>query len=155
MDVPTNAPTFEFDGLSNRTAKTYVVKCNSRHPGQYAIMGSGQTFSYVSTFWDALYLMSVGGRFQYCYIRNTCKHVCDVCTVNECQWKITCRAIGPSDVVQVYTFINEHSHSVDDVVTSQPLVKSNQAFVVIDEVIHSTPDYQSRQICKDFDQEHG
>ena len=35
----------------------------------------------------------------------------------------------------MHTFINEHSHSVDDVVASQPLVRSNRAVVVIDEVI--------------------
>ena len=57
--------------------------------------------------------------------KETSKHICVVCTINECQWKITCRAIGVSDVVQVHTFINEHSHSVDDVVASQSLVRSN------------------------------
>ena len=36
--------------------------------------------------------------------------------VNECQWNITCRDIGASNVVQVDTFLNEHGHSVDDVV---------------------------------------
>ena len=54
----------------------------------------------------------------------------------------------------MHTFINEHSHSVDDVVASQPLMKSNRAAVVIDKVIHSTLDYQPRQICKDFVREH-
>ena len=112
----------------------------------FNIMGSGQTFPNAYAFRDALYLMLVGGRFRYYYKRNTCKHICVVCMVNECQWKI----IGASDVVQVHTFINEHNHSVDDVVASQSLVKPNRAVVVIDEVIHSTLDYQSRQICKDF-----
>ena len=56
-------------------------------------------------------------------------------------WKIICHAIGASDVVQVHTFRNEHSHTVDDVVASQPVVRCNRATVVIDEVIQSTLEY--------------
>ena len=61
--------------------------------------------------------------------------------MTNCPWKITCRVVGASDVVQVHTFRNEHSHTVDDVVASQPVVISNRAAVVIDEVIRSTPEY--------------
>ena len=35
----------------------------------------------------------------------------------------------------MYTFRNERSHTVDDVVASQPVVRSNCAALVIDEVI--------------------
>ena len=77
-----------------------------------------------------------------------------VCTVNGCPWKITCRTIGASHVVQVHTFINHHNHSIDDVVTNEPLVRSTRADVVIDDVIRSTPKYQPRQICEDFIREH-
>ena len=38
--------------------------------------------------------------------------------MTDCPWKITCRVVGASDVVQVHTFRNEHSHTVDDVVAS-------------------------------------
>ena len=154
LDVSKNAPTFESNGLSNGSVEIDMVQRNSRHPGQYTIMGSRQTFPNASAFWDALYLMSLKGRFWYYYKRNTSKHVCVVCTVNECQWKITCHAISASKVVQVHTFINEHNHSVDDVAASQPLVRSNRALVVIDDVICSTLDYQPRKICKDFILEH-
>ena len=106
LDVSTNAPTFEFDGLSNKTVEIDVVQCNSRHPVQYVIIGKGQTFPNAYAFWEALYLMSVGGRFQYYYKRNTCKHMCVVYTVNECQWKIIYLDIGALYVVQVHTFIN-------------------------------------------------
>ena len=75
--------------------------------------------------------------------------------VNGCLWKITCLAIGVSDVVQVHTFINQHYHSVDDVVSNQSLVRSNRVVVVIDDVIRSTLEYQPRQICKDFVREYG
>ena len=72
--------------------------------------------------------------------------------MTNCPCKVTCRAVGPLDVVQVR---NKHSHTIDDVVASQPVVRSNRAAVVIDEVIRSTPEYQPRQICKDFVREHG
>ena len=45
--------------------------------------------------------------------------------VNDCSWKITCRAMGVSHVVQVHTFVNEPRHTVDDLVSSQPLVRCN------------------------------
>ena len=89
-------------------------------------MGTRQPFPNAYAFRDALYLISLGGRFWYYYKRNTSKHICVVYTVNECQLKITCLAIGVSDVIQVNTFINEHSRSVDDIITSQPLARSNR-----------------------------
>ena len=49
LDVSANAPTFEYDGLSNRSAETDTVQRNSRYLGQYAIMGSKQTFPNAST----------------------------------------------------------------------------------------------------------
>ena len=55
----------------------------------------------------------------------------------------------------MHTFRNEHRHTMEDVVTSQPIVRSNRAAVVIDEVIRFTPEYQPRKICKDFVREHG
>ena len=75
LDVYANAPTFEFDGLSNRSAETDAIQHNPRHPGQYAIMGSRQTFLNASAFQDALYLISLGVRFRYYYKRNTSKHI--------------------------------------------------------------------------------
>ena len=92
--------------------------------------------------------VSLSGRFRYYYKRNSHKHITVICKMTYCLWNITCHAIGASDVVQVHTFQNEHSHTVDDVVASQPVVGSNCAVVVIDEVIQSTPEYQPRKICK-------
>ena len=48
-----------------------------------------------------------------------------------------------------------HNHWLEDVALSQPLVRSNHASLVIDDVIRSTPEYQPRQICKDFVRQHG
>ncbi|KAL6310773.1 hypothetical protein AAG906_007416 [Vitis piasezkii] len=69
-----------------------------------------------------------------------------VCTVAQCPWKVTARAIGDSKIVQVHTFRNVHNHSLEDVSSSQPLVRSNRASLVIDDVIRSTPNYQPSQI---------
>ncbi|KAL6327660.1 hypothetical protein AAG906_022223 [Vitis piasezkii] len=65
-----------------------------------------------------------------------------VCTIQDCPWKITARAIGNSNIVQVHTFQNVHNHCMEDVVSFQPLVRSTRASLVIDDVIQSTPEYQ-------------
>ena len=118
-------------------------------------MASGQMFPNADAFCDVVYLMSIAWRFQYYYKRDCFKHMTFICTVNGCPWKITCRVVGASHVVQVHTFVNEHRHTVDNLVSSQPLVRCNQASKVIDDAIRCTPENMSRQICKDFVQEHG
>ena len=105
IDISANGPIIESHGLSNRGAKIDVLQRSTRR-FQNAIMGSGQTFPNVSTFWDALYLMSLSGKFRYYYKRNSYKHITVICTVTNCPWKITCRVVGASDVVQVHTFRN-------------------------------------------------
>ncbi|RVW62980.1 hypothetical protein CK203_059295 [Vitis vinifera] len=69
-----------------------------------------------------------------------------VCTITQCPWKVTARAIGDSKIVQVHTFRNGHNHSLEDVSSSQPLIRSNHASLVIDDVIRSTLNYQPSQI---------
>ena len=101
-----------------------VVQHNSRR-FQNEIMASGQTFPNVDAFCDVVYLMSIARRFRYYYKENICKHMTIICTVNDCPWKITCRVVGASHLVQVHSFVNEHRHTVDDVVSSQPLVRCN------------------------------
>ena len=101
-----------------------------------------------------MYLISFFDRFRYYCKRNNYKHITITCTVRGCPWKITCRAMGASNVVKMHTFINDHSHTVNDVVTSQPFVRSNRASMVIDEVIRSTPEYQLQEIFKDFIRDH-
>lgn len=96
---------------------------------------SGQTFPNATIFRDALYPFSIGWRFRYRFKRNTVKHMCIVCMASECPWEIACRAIGALSVAQVHTFINEHNHSVDDLIECQPIIRSNRAAVVIDEII--------------------
>ena len=99
--------------------------------------------------------MYLAGKFQYSYKINSSKHMTVVCTIEDCLRKITARAIGDSNIVQVHTFRNVHNHCLGDVALSQPLVRSTCAFLVMDDVVRSTPEYQPRQICKDFVRQHG
>ena len=151
MDISENDPTL--DNVAFQNATQDVLHCNSRR-FQNAIMGSGQTFPNASAFRDVVYRMSLSCRFRYYYKRNSYKHITVMCTVSDCPWKITCRVVSVSNIVKVYIFINDHNHNVDDVVASQPLIRSNCASMVINEVILSTPKYQPGQICKDFIKEH-
>ena len=63
--------------------------------------------------------------------------------------------MGASHLVKVHTFVNEYRHTVDDLVSSQTLVRCNRASKVIDDVIRCITKYMPRQICKDFVREHG
>ena len=147
MDVSANASQFvEFHVVE-------VVQHNSRR-FQNEIMCSGQTFPNTDAFRDVVYLMSIARRFWYYYKKNCFKHMTVICTVNDCPWKITYRAVGALYLVQVHTFVNEHRHIVDDLVSTQPLVRCNQASKVIDDIIRCIPEYMPRQICKDFIREH-
>ena len=73
-----------------------------------------------------------------------------ICVVEGCHWKVTAHVVGRTKIVQVYTFRNEHNHSLEDVSIFEPTVRCNWATSMIDDVIHSNPDYLPRQICKDF-----
>ena len=117
-------------------------------------MGSGHTFPNALDFRDVVYMMSLDGQFRYYFKINNSKHMTVLCTVVECPWKITCRVIGSSNVVQVHTFRNFHNHSLKDVASYQPLVRLTRTSLVIDNVIRSTPEYQPRKICKDFVRQH-
>ena len=88
-------------------------------------MGSGQTFPNADAFRDAVYLMSIVGRFRYYYKRNCFKCMTVICIVNGCPWKITCGAVGASHVVQVHTFVNKHRHTINGIVSFQPSVRCN------------------------------
>ena len=120
MDVSANASQF----CEIHRPEGDVVQHNSRR-FQNEIMGSGKTFPNVDAFHDVVYLMSIAGRFQYYYNINCFKHMTIVCTLNESPWKITCHVIGASYVVQVHTFVNEHKHTVDDIVSVTPQTRGS------------------------------
>ncbi|RVW87460.1 hypothetical protein CK203_036245 [Vitis vinifera] len=154
LHISNESPTIQSVGFSQRCAMTNTVQLQpSRF--EHSIVGSGHTFPNASEFRDAIYLMSLAGKFRYSYKRNSPKHMTVVCTIEDCPWKITTRAIGDSNIVQVHTFRNVHNHCLEDVVLSQPLVRSTRASLVIDDVIRSTLEYQPHQICKDFVRQHG
>ena len=139
----------------------FTYRCVESHPNELqtmrfsnAILGSGQTFRNASEFRDALYLMSLVGRFRYRFKKNTPQRMSLVCTIDNCPWKITCRALGAANVVQFHMFENTHNYSLDDVASSQPTIRANRAPMVINNVIRSTPEYQPLQICKDFVRQH-
>ncbi|KAL6325943.1 hypothetical protein AAG906_038434 [Vitis piasezkii] len=148
-DLPINicndSLTIESYGFSHRCAEANILERDSRR-FENSIMGSGHTFSNAAEFRDVVYLMSIAGRFRYRFKRNSTKHMTVVCTITQCPWKVTARAIGVSNIVQVHTFHNHHNHSLENVAACKPLVRSNRASLLIDDVIRSTPDYQPRQI---------
>ena len=98
MDISANGPIIESYGLSNRGVETDVLQRSTRL-FQNAIMGSGQTFPNVYAFRDAVYLISLSGRFWYYNKRNSYTHITIIGTVTNYPLKITCRAVGASDVV--------------------------------------------------------
>ena len=153
MDICNDSLLIESYRVSQRCVKSNMLEHDSRQ-FQNSIMGSGHTFPNTVEFQDAVYLMSIVGRFHYCFKRNSIKHMTIVCTIDECPWKVTAHAIGDSNIFQVHIFRNLHNHSLEDVVLSQPLVRSNRASLLIDDVIWFTPEYQPRQICKDFQRQH-
>ncbi|KAL6332956.1 hypothetical protein AAG906_019967 [Vitis piasezkii] len=157
-DLPINiyndSLTIESYGFFHRCAEENILERDSRR-FENSIMGSGHTFPNAAEFHDVAYLMSIAGRFRYRFKRNITKHMTVVCIVTECPWKVTTHVVGDSNIVQVHTFHNHHNHSLEDVAACQPLVRSNRASLLIDDVIQSTPDYQPRQICKDFQRQHG
>ena len=149
LHMSNESPTIESFGFSQKCAEINIVQLQ---PSRFedSIVGSGHTFPNASGFQDAIYLMSLAGKFRYSYKRNSPKHMTVVCTIEDCPWKITARAIGDSKIVQVHTFRNLHNHCLEDVALCQPLVRSTRVSLVIDDVIRSTPKYQPQQICKDF-----
>ena len=155
MDVSDDPPRIQSYGFLQRCAEQTPVDQLDSSQFHNAIMGSGQTFRNATKFRDAVYLMSLAGKFRYSFKRNSPKQMTVVCSVDECPWKITCRAIGSTNIVQVHTFRNVHNHSLEDVASCQPLVRSNRASLIIDNVIRSNPDYHPRQICEDFIKQHG
>ena len=134
LHMSNELPTIELFGFSQKCAETNIIQLE-RSRFEHSIIGSGHTFPNASEFRDAIYLMYLVEKFQYCYKRNSSKHMTEVCTIEDCPWKSTARAIGDSNIVQVHTFRNVHNHCLEDVALSQPLVRSTHASLVIDDVV--------------------
>ena len=103
LHMSNELPTIESFGFSQRCADTNIVQLQpSRF--EHSIIGNGHTFPNASKFRDAIYLMSLAGKFRYSYKKNSSKHMTVVSTIEDCPWKITARVIGDSNIVQVHTF---------------------------------------------------
>ena len=65
-------------GFHQRCVESHVSPLESSC-FESAILGSGHTFSTANDFRDAIYLMSVGGRFRYKFKRNCLKYMIVMC----------------------------------------------------------------------------
>ena len=70
-------------GFHQRSAESHVGPLESSR-FESAILDNGHTFSTANEFRDAIYLMSVGGRFRYKFKRNCLKHMTIICVVEGC-----------------------------------------------------------------------
>ena len=59
-----------------------------------AILRLGHTFKNVEEFRNAIYQMSLSGRFEYKYKKNSPTHMSAKCSAEGCPWKITAHAVG-------------------------------------------------------------
>ena len=120
-----------------------------------AILGSGHTFKNANEFRNAIYQMSLAGRFQYKYKKNSPTHMSVKCSVEDCPWKITAHAVEGNEILRVYTYQVNHNHIAQDECSSKVRVSSKRGVVVVEDVFRTTPEYLPRQICKDFERDHG
>ncbi|RVW49070.1 hypothetical protein CK203_111715 [Vitis vinifera] len=72
--------------------------------------GSGHTFKNADEFRNAIYQMSLAGRFQYKYKKNSPTHMSVKCSVEDCPWKMTAHAIEENEILRVYTYQVNHNH---------------------------------------------
>ncbi|RVX22960.1 Transposon Ty3-G Gag-Pol polyprotein [Vitis vinifera] len=120
-----------------------------------AILGSGHTFKNAEEFCNAIYQMSLGGRFEYKYKKNSPTHMSVKCSVKGCPWKITAHAVERNVILRVHTYQVNHNHIAQDECSSKVKVSSKRGAVVVEDVFRTTLDYLPHQICKDFERDHG
>ena len=65
------------------------------------------------------------------------------------------RVIWETELVQVFTFINIHNHSMDNANFRKPVVRTKHDGALVDDVIIETLDYLPKQLCKDFEWQYG
>ncbi|WJZ96735.1 hypothetical protein VitviT2T_015388 [Vitis vinifera] len=114
-------------GFASRCADSEYTPLESNQFRE-AILGSGHTFKNADEFRNAIYQMSLAGRFQYKYKKNSPTHMSVKCSVEDCPWKITAHAVEGNEILGA---------------------------VVVEDVFRTTLEYLPRQICKDFERDHG
>nr|CAN75160.1 hypothetical protein VITISV_000559 [Vitis vinifera] len=75
--------------------------------------------------------------------------------VDGCPWRITANSVGTTKILKVNIFNDVHNHCADVECSSQPSMRGRKCARVIKQVIRATPQYLSRQICKDFRSRYG
>ncbi|RVX16585.1 hypothetical protein CK203_006028 [Vitis vinifera] len=102
-----------------------------------------------------LELIRFRGRFEYKYKKNSPTHMSVKCSVDGCPWKITAHVVEGNVILRVHTYQVNHNHIAQDECSSKVKVSSKRGAVVVEDVFRTTPDYLPRQICKDFERDHG
>ncbi|RVW99285.1 hypothetical protein CK203_030629 [Vitis vinifera] len=141
-------------GFASRCADSEYTPLESNRFRE-AILGSRHTFKNEDEFRNAIYQMSLAGRFQYKYKKNSPTHMSVKCSVEDCPWKITAHAVEGNEILRVYTYQVNHNHIAQDECSSKVRVSSKRGVVVVEDVFRTTPEYLPRQICKDFERDHG
>ncbi|WJZ85832.1 hypothetical protein VitviT2T_005349 [Vitis vinifera] len=141
-------------GFASRCAATEYTPLESNRFRE-AILGSGHKFKNADEFQNAIYQMSLAGRFQYKYKKNSPTHMSVKCSVEDCPWKLTAHAVKGNEILRVYTYQVNHNHIAQDECSSKVRVSSKRGVVVVEDVFRTTPEYLPRQICKDFERDHG
>ncbi|KAL6336147.1 hypothetical protein AAG906_011029 [Vitis piasezkii] len=136
-------------GFMSRCAETEVMPHDLSLCPQ-PIIGSGHSFPNADEFRNALYTMSLVGRFQYKFKKNSPKRISVCCLVDGCPWRITANSVGTTKILKVNIFIDVHNHCADVECSSQPSMRGRRGARVIEQVIRATPQYLPCQICKDF-----
>ena len=99
--------------------------------------------------------MSLGGRFQYKYLKNSPKHMSVKCLIDLCPWKITTHVVAGNDILRVHTLCDNHNHITQDQCSYKVKVSSKRGAVIVGNVFRITLDYLPCEICKDFCHGHG
>ena len=120
-----------------------------------AILGSRHTYKNTEEFQNAIYQMSLSGRFKYKYKKNSPNHMSVKCLVEGCPWKITSHAVEGNGILRVHTYQVNYNHIAQDEYSSKVRISSKKVVVVVEDVFITTPNYLPHQICKDYERDHG
>ena len=103
------------------------------------IIGSVHSFPNADEFRNALYTMSLVGRFQYKFKKNSPKRISVYCLVDGCPWRIIANSVGTTKILKVNIYIDVHNHCANIECSSHPLMRGRRGARVIEQVIRATP----------------
>ena len=119
-------------GFASRCADSEYTPLESNRFRE-AILGSGHTFKNADEFRNAIYQMSLAGRFQYKYNKNSPTHMSIKCLVEGCPWNITIHAVKRNEILQVHTYQVNH-HITQDECSSKVRVSLKRGVVVVEDM---------------------